>query len=128
MRSIPGHRRHLEDEYWSWFAVALFLLLSVDLLTSTGAAVKHGIDAEINPIMRWFLAQDLVAITLVHLLVAVLAVYAFWGVLFFLRRTPSPIDRYFTYFVEGWLGLLVAAGLFLFANNMSVIVLGQSLI
>lgn len=128
MSHTARRRERLEREYWSWFAVALFLLLTVDMLTSVGAAVKHGLGAEINPVMRWFLGQDLVALTLIHLIVAILAVYAFWGVLYFLRRTPTPIDRYFNFVIEAWLGLLIAAGLFVFANNMSVIALGRSLL
>lgn len=116
------------DEYWSWFAVALFLLLTVDMLTSVGAAVVHGLEAEINPLMRWVLSVDLVFTTAVHLLVLVLATMAFWGVMVMLERTPAAIERPYQLVIELWLGMLVAGGLFIFANNLAVIILGRSLV
>lgn len=116
------------EEYWSWFAAALFLLLTVDILTSVGAAARTDLDAEANPFMRWLLTQDALTIAAVHLAVLVVASGGFWATLFFLRRTPPPVDRYFGLLFEAWLGLLIAGGLFLFANNLSVIVFGASLL
>ncbi|MFW6045519.1 MAG: hypothetical protein ACOC8O_01530, partial [Natronomonas sp.] len=34
------------DEWWDWFAVALFLLITVHILTSIGATVRYGYGAE----------------------------------------------------------------------------------
>lgn len=115
-------------EYWSWFAIALFLLLTVDVLTSIGAALRTDLDAEVNPFMRWLLGQDLVTIVAIHLGVLVVAVGGFWAILFLLDRTRAPVDRYFAVVLEAWVALLVALGLFLFANNMSVIVFRRSLL
>lgn len=42
--------------------------------------------------------------------------------------TPARVRPYYGLLIEAWLGLLVAAGLALFANNLSVIVLGESLL
>lgn len=116
------------DELWDWYAVALFLLIPIDLLTTVGAALSVGIEEEINPLMRWFLTQELSFIVLIHLIVVFLAVYGFWGVILAARRTLDPTDRYLTFMIEIWLGLLISFGLFIFANNMSVIVLGGSLL
>lgn len=116
------------EEYWSWFAVALFLLLTVDLLTSVGAALEVGLQAEINPLMRWLLGIDLVAVTVVHLLVLVVAVLCFAGMMHLLGRTSNPIESRYSTAIEVWLGVLVAGGLFIFANNLSVIVHGTSLL
>lgn len=119
-------RRRVE-EYWGWIAVALFLLLSLDLLTTYYAAATVGTGAEANPVMAWLLARSLATVVAVHLLVVALAV-AFFAVLMRLyRRTPSPLRRGFGLLIELWLGVLVAVGLAVFANNLAVVVLGRSL-
>lgn len=115
-------------EYWDWVAVALFLLVSVDLLTTLAAAEVAGRAAERNPLMRWLLGRSLGVVVAVHLAVVVLVTLTFRAVVGRLRRTPAPQSRYFALLVELWLGLLVAAGLAVFANNLSVVVLGRSLL
>ncbi len=40
------------EEYWDWVAVALFLLVTVDMLTTMFAAAALGPVAEANPLMR----------------------------------------------------------------------------
>lgn len=116
------------EEYWGWVAVALFLLVSLDLLTSLYAAADVGVAAESNPVMAWIIASPLPVILAVHLGVVVLAVGFFYGLMEMLRATPAPYHVPFAVGVELWLGGLVAVGLWIFANNLSVIVLGQSLI
>ena len=123
-------RRHAEPrfaEYWEWLAVALFLLITVDLLTSLYAASVVGVSAEANPLMRWLLAQSIATIVAVHIAITVAVTLCFAGVLIALARTPAPFDRYLALVVEAWLACLIAAGLFVFANNLSVIVHGVSL-
>lgn len=115
-------------EYWDWFSVALFLLVTVDLLTTMAATASYGPAAEANPVMRWLLLRGPVAVTVVNLGVVVLAAYAFSGVVETVRRAPEPVDTYLEYAVEVWLGALVAIGLLVVANNLSVIVQGQSLL
>lgn len=115
-------------EYWQWIAVALFLLVTVDLLTTLYAVAVVGIGAEANPAMAWLLGQPLAVLVVVHIGVAVLACGFFYALMEMLRRTPEPYERYFAYAVELWLGLLVAAGLVVFANNVAVIVFGESLL
>ncbi len=124
----PAPDRDRVSEYWSWFAVALFLLLTVDILTSIGAATRTDLEAEANPFMRWLFTQDIALIVAVHLAVLVVAVGGFWALMYFRNRTPEPIDRYFDVVIEAWIGLLVALGLFIFANNMAVIVFKTSLL
>lgn len=116
------------EEYWDWFAGALFLLVTVDLLTTFGAIRKYGLEAEINPLIVWLARRGVVVLVVAHLVVVVLAVVAFAGLVRMLRRTDPPHDRYLALCIEGWLGLLLAAGLLVFANNLSVIVLGGSLL
>ena len=114
-------------EYWEWVAVALFLLLSVDLLTSMYAAAVVGIDAEANPLMEYLLQQPLEILLGVHLGVTVLAVGFFYGLMRTYVATPVEYRRPYGYLIELWLGLLLAVGLSVFANNLSVIVLGAGL-
>lgn len=123
--SVRSERRI--PEYWSWIAVALFLLVTVDLLTSMYAAEVVGVAAESNPFMQWLLQQDLPILVGTNLLAVTLVAVCFAGVMATLRRTPDPYARYFAFGIELWLGFLLAVGLFVFANNLSVIVYGTSL-
>lgn len=116
------------EEWWDWFAVALFLLITVDVLTTIGAAVLYGYGAESNPFVRWLLFEGPVILAIVNLAVLVVATLCFRGVISMARRTPDGYDRAFTLGVEVWLGVVISVGLFLFANNLSVIVLGRSLL
>jgi hypothetical protein len=116
------------DEYWDWVAVALFLLVSVDLLTTLLAAARYGTGPESNPLVAWLVAQPLVVIVGVNLLAVLLAVAFFYGLAETLARTPAPYSRWYAVAVEAFLGSLVAAGLFVYANNLAAIVLGASLL
>jgi len=116
------------EEYWDWVAVALFLLLAVDLLTTLAAARLVGTGAESNPLMRWLLGRGVLVVIGAHLAVVVLVTGCFGLLVERLRRTPSPANKYFAFAIEAWLGVLVAVGLGVFANNLSVIVLGGSLL
>ena len=127
MRQIRDHELRL-DEYWDWAAVALFLLLTVDLLTSLWAADVVGIEHEANPVMAWLLTQSLELIVLVHAGVLVLAVVFFYALFETARDLPAGYRRPVALSIEVFLGLLVAAGLFVFANNLSLLVLGSSLL
>ncbi|MFB6171808.1 MAG: DUF5658 family protein [Haloarculaceae archaeon] len=123
-----GQQRLLVDEYWSWVAAALFLLVTVDMLTTVFAAAAVGPGAEINPLMRWALRQGPLALLAVNLAAVVVATLMFSGLLEMVHRTPRPVDRYLAFLVEVWLGLLLAAGLAVLANNLSVVVLGRALL
>ena len=116
------------EEYWDWIAVALFLLLAVDLLTTLAAARLVGTGAESNPLMRWLLGRSVLVVIGAHLAVVVLVTGCFRLLVERLRRMPSPANQYFALAIEVWLGVLVAGGLGVFANNLSVIVLGGSLL
>lgn len=115
-------------EYWQWVAVALFLLLSLDLLTSIYAAAVVGIDAEANPVMAYLLGQPLAIIVGAHLVVLLLAVGFFYALMRTYVATPERLRRPYGFLIEAWLGLLLAVGFWVFANNVSVIVLGEGLL
>lgn len=115
-------------EYWDWIAVALFLLITVDMLTTIFAAAELGASAEANPLMRWALRQGLGVLVAVNVGAVVLAVTLFYGMVEMLRHTPARLQRPFALVIEVWLGLLVFAGLAVLANNLSVLVLGASLL
>ena len=115
------------SEYWDWVAVALFLLTTVDMVTTIYATAVVGPSGESNPLVRWVLRQGPVAFAVTNLLATVLAVIFFYALVEMIRESSPPFDRYLALAVELWLGLLVAAGLFVFANNLFVIVYGWSL-
>jgi hypothetical protein len=125
--SRPNTERRIE-EYWNWVAAALFLLVTVDLLTTLAAARAVGASAEANPLVRWALGRSVALLVAVNVAAVAVATTFFWGVMRMLRRTPGPYRRYFALGVELWLGALLAAGLFVFANNLAVVVLGESLL
>lgn len=115
-------------EYWDWLAAALFLLLAVDTLTTLAAARVVGAGAEANPLMSWALGRGLWAVVGLNL-VALVAIATLFGRLTErIEGTPAPADRYVAFLVEVWLGVMVAIGLAVFANNVSVIVLRRSLL
>jgi hypothetical protein len=115
-------------EYWSWVAVALYLLVTVDLLTTLYAAAAVGTEAEANPLVAWLIAQPVSVLVTVNLTTVVLVAAFFYGVMEMLRATPPRARPYFAGVIELWLGGLIAVGLFVFANNLSVIVLGRGLL
>ncbi|MFB6174063.1 MAG: hypothetical protein ABEI39_05410, partial [Halobacteriales archaeon] len=115
-------------EYWDWLAIALFLLVTVDMLTTAYAARAVGLTGEANPLVRWSLASGPGLFAGVNLVTVVAAVALFDRLLDRLERTPSLYDRYFAAAIEAWLGGLLAAGLLVFANNLAVIVHGRSLL
>ena len=116
------------EEYWDWIAVALFLLVTLDLLTSLYAAQVVGLQYESNPLMAWLLGQSLFVIVTVHVAAVVLATLFFYGIVELIRRTTPTLQWMMMRSLEVYLGLLIAAGLFVVANNLSVIVLRRSLL
>lgn len=115
-------------EYWDWIAVALFLLLGVDTLTTIYAAEVFGAEAEANPIVRWALEQGVLTLVLINLLAIGLVAVIFYGLIELIRTSPEPYDWVISRALEIWIGLVVAGGLVVFANNVSAIVLGKSLL
>ncbi len=126
MSSRPVNARL--EEYWDWFAVALFVLITVDMITTMYAGWYVGTASEANPLMRWALDQGMLTLTVVNLVATLVAVGGFYLLIRLVQSTAPPYDRYVGLGVEAWLGLLIAAGLFVFANNLYVIFHGRSLV
>lgn len=123
------HRESLEDridEYWSWLAGVLLLLITADLITTIYAAAVHGVDAESNPVVGFLLGRGIVELVIANLVVTVVAVVLFDRVLSVLRRTVPPFERLLSVVLELWLGVLLSVGLAVFANNLAVIFFGRS--
>ncbi|WP_246981805.1 hypothetical protein [Halorientalis marina] len=116
------------EEYWGWITVALFLLVTLYLLTSLYAAQVVGLEYESNPLMAWLLGQSLVAVITVHVAAVVLAAVFFYAIVELIRRTTPTLQWVMMRSLEIYLGLLIAVGLFVVANNLSVIVLRRSLL
>ncbi|AUV81731.1 hypothetical protein C2R22_08780 [Salinigranum rubrum] len=127
--TVPRTRpRARHEEYWDWLTVALFLLVTVDLLTTLGAAARFGVGTEANPLVASLLSGPLWALVVTNLVAVVAAVGGFAAVLRLLRETSPRLRAGFALTVELWLGLLVAGGLLVFANNLAVVVHGVSLL
>lgn len=104
------------------------MLITLDMLSSHYAAATAGAYAEANPLMRWVLRQHVIVLATVNVVAGIIAVGSFSVLMELLESSRSPYDRYLAWGIELWLGGLIAAGLFIFANNLSVIVHGQSLV
>jgi hypothetical protein len=128
LRRPPADLDERVCEYWDWLSVALFLLVTVDALTTLYAARVAGTAAESNPVMRWAPEHGLPAVLALNLAAVVLVAVLFYGVVEMLRSTPAPVRPYFAVLVEVWIGGLLVAGLVVFANNVAVVVLGESLL
>jgi hypothetical protein len=128
METVFGDGHTSEEEYWSWLAVALFLLVTVDLLTTVGAIARFGIGAEANPFVASLLREPPWVVVGVNLAVVGSVAFTFRTLLRLLECTSPRLRPLFAQVVEVWLGLLVAFGLFLFANNLSALVHGASLL
>lgn len=122
-----GEEKTPTDEYWDWVAVGLFLMVTVDLLTSLYAAETVGVAHESNPVMRYLLSQSVAVVVLAHLAAVVLVSYFFYALFEVLKRR-SGYGRWSSIVLELYIGLFVVAGLFVFANNLAVVVLGGSLL
>lgn len=107
--------------WWIGFAAALFLLVPVDLLTTLAVVDEHGIAVEVNPIMRWLLAQGALLLVLAHLAVVVAAVWSFHVAVGAIQRTSVSSRPSFAYGVDIWLTLILAAGAVIVANNLLVL-------
>jgi hypothetical protein len=119
---------HRVEEYWDWFTVALFLLLSVDLLTTFALISQHGLGGETNPIMVWLFSQGLLAVAGAHVVVAIVSTLLFSALVRMVQVTQPPYATPIEYLFELWLGLLLVAGIAIFSNNFAAIVHGQSLL
>jgi hypothetical protein len=112
----------LVRRWWLAFAVALFFLLPVDLLTTLVAVAKYGLGVEANPVVRWLLERGLVPLAAVHLAVVGLVVAMFHRAVESVRATPARERRLLARFVSAWVGGLLVAGVAVVANNLLVVV------
>ncbi|WP_311170739.1 DUF5658 family protein [Halobellus ordinarius] len=119
--AMSGHAVELNgrvDQWWFWFAVALFLLIPVDLFTTLLAVGRYGTGVEANPVMRWLLEQGLFVGTVANLLAVGVAVWLFHVAIDRVSRV-SPSYRFACIrLVDVWIGLLIAVGLVVVANNL----------
>lgn len=107
--------------WWRWFAVALFLLIPLDLFTTLLAVARYGTGVEANPVMRVVLQQGLVVTTVVNLLVLGVAIALFHAAVDSVRRVPLAQRGHFVTLINGWIGLLILSGSALVLNNVTAI-------
>lgn len=125
IRAVPAAERR--REYWSWAAGALYILLTLDMLTTMYAASIYGAAAEANPIMQWALQQGTTTLVLLNLGALLVLAVLFYGMIELTIRAPERHQTMIALAFEVWIALVLAAGLLVFANNLSVIVYGENL-
>lgn len=115
------------EEYWDWFAVAMYILIPVDMITTIYAAWSVGLDAEANPLIRWALNEGTSTLVAMNLVATVIAGVTFYVLMQVFDGTETRSNRLWAFGIQLWLGLLIAIGLYVFANNLVVIFHGRSL-
>lgn len=116
------------ERYWDWIAVSLFLLTTVDMITTIYAVYIFGIDSEVNPLMEWVLRQGILFLGVINLFVVFAVVGIFYLIIEIFRSSPDKYKKYYSVCIEIWMGLLVSMGLFVFSNNLLVIFFKASLV
>ena len=127
MVTVSALRPSRREDYWAWLALALYLLITVDLLTTFGAVARFGVGVEANPLVASLLTGPFWLLIGVHVAVVFGVTYGFAAVLRLLDRMPPGLRARFETAVRAWLVLLVAAGLLLAANNLAVLLHGVPL-
>lgn len=110
------------EQWWLWFAVALFFLIPLDLLTTLIAVAKYGTVVEANPIVRWLLQRGLLTVTVVNLGVVGIVVYLFHAAVGSVRQVPPSNRQVLVRFVNVWLAVLLVVGAVVVVNNIRAIV------
>lgn len=128
MSGTPKWDPRRSEKYWHWFAAALYLLFTLDILTTLLATAVHGLEAEANPVMRWLIQQGPVVLIAANLVALIGVVIAFNSVVNIVNTVRHPYDIVLEVLVEIWLGLLLTAGIFVVVNNLAVIIFGESFI
>lgn len=116
------------EHYWSWTAVTLFLLVPVDLITTSVVVSRYGVDVIANPFVTWLFGQGPVTFVAVPLAGAMLATGLVHGVLETLRHAPRPLQERLALLFEVWIGLMVSLGLLLLVNDLAAIFFRVSLL
>jgi hypothetical protein len=124
----PVQRNRREEEYWSWAGGALFVLLSIVPMTAMAAASEASPYGGLAPVMEWVLGHGLEIFVVGHLATAVVALLLFHGLITTIESAEPPYDQLFALTFEVWVGLLISTGLFLFANNISFLLYGSTLV
>jgi hypothetical protein len=124
----PVDRENRRSEYWSWAGAAMYVLLSAVPLTTMAAATNAGTYADLAPVFRWALDRGLVTFLGLQLGAAVVLLALFYGLIEAVERVEEPYDRTVALAFEVWVGLLIAAGLLLFANNLVYFFAGAGLL
>lgn len=125
LRAVPYENRR--REYWSWAAGALYILLTLDLVTTIYAAAIYGPVAESNPLIQWALQHGIPTLVLLNLLALVVLTGLFYGIIELTVRAPDTHRPIVALAFEVWIALVLAAGLVVFANNLTVIFHGENL-
>jgi hypothetical protein len=124
----PVDQEDRRSEYWSWAGAAMYVLLSAVPLTTMAAASNTGTYADLAPVVQWALDRGLVTFVGAQLVAAALLLALFYGLIESVERVEEPYDRAVALAFEVWVGLLIAAGLLLFANNLVYFFAGAGLL
>jgi hypothetical protein len=115
-------------QYWRWFAIVVFLLIPVDMLMTLLGQAAVGTAGEANPLMRWALEQGIATLVIVNIVAASLAVGVIHALLWLVPWMGPEVRPYFGVMLESWIGLGLTTGLWLFLNNLTVVLFRENLL
>lgn len=125
MEKLSEEKRKL---YWWLSYVAIFLLIPVDMVTTIFAAFVYGADAEANWIIASAIQHGPVVFGGINLVAGFLASILFFGLLKLMDDTEGTEFWVLARSFEVWVGFLIIVGAFVAANNIAVVLTGQSLV
>lgn len=125
-----------KEEYWDWFIWAVYLVITIDLLVTAIFSKRYGIEGELNPIVGLLFEIGLAYVVIANILVVIFAAICFLVLLeafdsadgVFSVSSPEIHGRPVIVLLDVWIGLLFASGLFVFTNNVLVLLEAPSLI
>lgn len=123
-RAQPSLTRRIET-YWRWFAVILFVSITLDMLSTMYAFAAIGAGGEANPLIRWALHLGVAEFAAVNLVVGVAAALVFHVLVSGLRRSADRYTRYVEWGIQVWLGVLLGGGLSVVLVNAIVLYLAR---
>jgi len=100
--------------------VVVFLLLPVDMLLTLMNAAAVAAAGEATPLMRWALYQGMATLVIVDIVAATAIVGIVHSMLWLVPLMSGDVQPSVGVMLEGWIGLGLTAGLWLFINTLTV--------
>lgn len=113
-------------KYWAFFISVIFFHVPADVTITTIITNTYSVQNEANPFMRHLLQENWFLFAGSNLLAGLIAAVFFYYIL----MAGDDLDRFkkpYFLFVEFTLSILLLFGVFVFLNNLSIVLFAQNL-